>query len=69
MPLYEYRCADCGAMFEKFVRSMTADVDFVCPECQSDSVAKAFSTFATSGTTNRRSTAAANCAPTPTGGG
>lgn len=68
MPLYEYRCTDCGATFEKFVRSMTAEVDFVCPACQSSSVNKAFSTFATSGT-NRGSTAAASCTPTAAGGG
>jgi putative FmdB family regulatory protein len=68
MPLYEYRCADCDTTFEKFVRSMTAEVDFVCPKCHSGSVTKAFSTFATSGT-DRRSTAAANCAPAATGGG
>jgi putative FmdB family regulatory protein len=66
MPLYEYRCSDCGTTFEKFVRSMTARDDFECPECHSDDVVKAFSAFATRGTA-RRTTPPANCAPS--GGG
>ena len=31
MPIYEYRCASCGAEFERLVRSDTA---VTCPECQ-----------------------------------
>lgn len=65
MPLYEYRCDDCGATFEKFVRSFSSNGDIECPECASEEVSRAFSSFATSGTSDR-APAASNCAP---GGG
>lgn len=68
MPLYEYRCDDCHTTFEKFVRSFSSHGEIRCPECNSEDVNKAFSTFATSGTTTKSSTpAAASCAPS--GGG
>lgn len=68
MPLYEYRCEDCHTTFEKFVRSFSSNGDIHCPECDSEDVDKAFSTFATSGTATKSSAStAANCAPS--GGG
>ena len=33
MPIYEYTCKDCETQFEKFVRSMTAEVKVKCPHC------------------------------------
>ncbi len=32
MPLYEYRCADCGAAFEKLTQRANAD-SVTCPHC------------------------------------
>ncbi len=65
MPLYEYRCQNCGTTFEKFVRSFSSQKEIRCPECASRKVSKAFSTFATSGTASRSATT--SCAPS--GGG
>jgi len=66
MPLYEYRCHNCGETFEKLVRSSSNNAGIKCPQCASEDVNKAFSTFATSGTSAAGSTRAADCAP---GGG
>jgi putative FmdB family regulatory protein len=48
MPLYEYRCGDCGRLFERLVRSWNEAVD--CPSCASAQVEKQVSTFAFTGT-------------------
>ncbi|MCF0235034.1 MAG: zinc ribbon domain-containing protein [Thermoguttaceae bacterium] len=40
MPIYEYKCADCGAEFEALV---LRDAQPDCPECQSKSVSKRMS--------------------------
>lgn len=48
MPIYEYRCQECGECFDKFVRSISAEVEVVCPSCGSKQVHKGFSTFASS---------------------
>lgn len=47
MPMFEYRCAECGHKFEELVSS--AD-DFVeCPKCHSAKAEKLLSVFAASG--------------------
>jgi len=40
MPIFEYRCAGCGAQFELLVRS---DTTVACPSCESRQVNKIFS--------------------------
>jgi putative FmdB family regulatory protein len=45
MPLYEYRCADCGATFEKLTRRETAD-SVNCPTCGSARSRRLISVFA-----------------------
>ncbi len=45
MPIYEYTCQDCHAQFEEFVRSMTAKVDVMCPQCGSTKTKKGWSVF------------------------
>jgi putative FmdB family regulatory protein len=41
MPIYEYRCEDCGAAFEKLATAEAEET--ACPECGSDGVRRAFS--------------------------
>jgi len=42
MPIYEYRCRNCGYEFDKFLRTFeTGDVN--CPSCQSVNVEKLLS--------------------------
>lgn len=42
MPIYEYRCPDCGHEFEQLQR-MSDDPIKVCPECSSEGVKKLIS--------------------------
>ncbi|MCS6827620.1 MAG: zinc ribbon domain-containing protein [Caldilinea sp.] len=49
MPLYEYVCSNCGALFEHWVRSASVKEEIVCPHCQSVRVDKKFSTFGVKG--------------------
>ncbi len=47
MPIYEYRCEDCGHSFDKFVRSMFSSIDLECPHCHSKRCKKSISLFGT----------------------
>ena len=44
MPIYEYKCADCGTKFEKLVRNSSPEV--TCPSCGKNHLQQEFSTFA-----------------------
>jgi len=46
MPLYEYRCRDCGRRFEVLQRVGADRTGVTCPECGGAEVAKLLSTFA-----------------------
>lgn len=46
MPIYEYRCKDCGTVFETIVSSFSNADKVVCKKCQSQEVEKQISTFA-----------------------
>jgi putative FmdB family regulatory protein len=59
MPLFEYKCRDCGTKFEKLVTSYADDV--VCRNCQSPRVDKLLSVFAVAG--SLRSRAASEASP------
>lgn len=45
MPIYEYRCLECGERFEKFGRSANARKEVVCPRCGNTEVQKEVSLF------------------------
>jgi len=53
MPIFEFRCDCCETGFELLVRLSEAVI--VCPECKSDKVKKAFSTFAAQGASRGKS--------------
>jgi putative FmdB family regulatory protein len=44
MPLFEFKCRDCGTTFEKIVPSSTTKV--ACKKCESLKVEKLLSVFA-----------------------
>jgi putative FmdB family regulatory protein len=44
MPLFEFKCRDCGVTFEKIVPSSSTAV--VCKKCESPQVEKLLSVFA-----------------------
>ncbi|HID11247.1 MAG TPA: zinc ribbon domain-containing protein [Candidatus Latescibacteria bacterium] len=44
MPIYEYRCSDCGANFEELVLSRNTE-SVRCPQCSSTEVRRKPSVF------------------------
>jgi putative FmdB family regulatory protein len=46
MPIYEYRCADCGRLTSVFVRSASAEQQAACSQCGGTKLARALSRFA-----------------------
>lgn len=43
MPIFEYKCQDCGAQFEKIITSSSSSV--LCRTCESPHVDKLLSVF------------------------
>ncbi len=50
MPIYEYKCKDCGSKFEVLVYSNSEKV--ICEKCGSDDPERLMSGFAASGFTS-----------------
>jgi putative FmdB family regulatory protein len=46
MPIYEYRCEDCGTKFEKLVRRTNGGPEIECPSCGQKHLKQEPSTFA-----------------------
>ncbi|MEJ2079108.1 MAG: zinc ribbon domain-containing protein [Acidobacteriota bacterium] len=57
MPIYEYRCPECGREFERIVANDKAEVR--CPSCGRQKVERLLSSFAVRGGSRRKS----GCAP------
>ncbi len=49
MPIYEYRCRECQAVFPRLQRIGATAAGVRCPECGSDEVERKPSTFASAG--------------------
>jgi putative FmdB family regulatory protein len=47
MPIYEYRCEDCGLEFEKLILSAAQPSGFSCPSCGNSRLTRKLSIFAT----------------------
>lgn len=58
MPIYEYKCGDCGEKFEVFVFSQI-DLKIKCSECGSVNTERVLSSFASGGRD-----ASSSCRPT-----
>lgn len=55
MPIFEYRCTDCGSSFD-ILHKGAENQDLVqCPDCASRNAVKKFSTFAASVTSGSSS--------------
>lgn len=35
MPIYDYRCEECGKVYDVFHKVKEVDEDIVCPDCDS----------------------------------
>lgn len=62
MPLYEYRCNDCGTEFEMMMRFSEADRRPECPFCESLKTQKRLSAVASFGSASPDS-GGSSCAP------
>jgi len=43
MPIFEFRCVQCGHVFEEIFKSSNEDIKLECPECHCDSVDRVLS--------------------------
>ncbi|MBI5281488.1 MAG: zinc ribbon domain-containing protein [Candidatus Solibacter usitatus] len=43
MPMYEYRCTECGKQYEQLRRMTEADTGLMCPQCGSPEVQRQIS--------------------------
>jgi putative FmdB family regulatory protein len=65
MPIYEYRCKQCGNKFDKLVKLSTKTSEIECPKCGAHKADKSVSLFGTSGNTSSSGAAlsASSCGP------
>ena len=57
MPIYEFKCNDCGGVFETFVLSPRHAKEIKCPQCGSSKIVKLLSSFACASASAPRSSA------------
>ncbi|MDP3046863.1 MAG: zinc ribbon domain-containing protein [Chloroflexota bacterium] len=76
MPIYEYKCRDCGDKFEKLVRSLvrptSSEEDLKCPVCRSPKVERQVSLcgyLTSSGAADSGAGSASSSSCAPSGGG
>jgi len=62
MPIYEFRCADCGHVFEELVFRASDQDDLACPRCSGHAVERVLSACCVGGRGDG-SGAAAACVP------
>ena len=67
MPIYEYRCRNCGNEFELLRRLSESDDDIVCEKCGAKQAEKLFSTFAASGAGSDTGASASTCCQASSG--
>jgi putative FmdB family regulatory protein len=69
MPIYEYKCQDCGSKFEKLVRRSDDADALECPSCGKKHLNQELSTFAAHANGSPKDSALPPCAggrcPTP----
>jgi putative FmdB family regulatory protein len=49
MPLYEYKCSDCGTCFDALRAMKEADAPIACPKCGSENTRRMISLFSALG--------------------
>ncbi|MCG6947784.1 MAG: zinc ribbon domain-containing protein [Acidobacteria bacterium] len=46
MPIYEYRCTECGSQFSRLQKIGAGSEGVKCPACESENVERQLSSFA-----------------------
>lgn len=72
MPIFEYKCNDCGKKFDILHKSSTNLEEVVCPDCQSKNSKKLLSSFSasmSSASFDAPSCSTGNCGVPSYGGG
>ncbi|HXL05185.1 MAG: zinc ribbon domain-containing protein [Firmicutes bacterium] len=59
MPIFEFKCKKCGAKFEELLRSSDTS-NVTCPNCGTDEIKRLLSTFAYSGGSGIKTSAASS---------
>ena len=71
MPVFEYKCDDCGSKYDFFHKSLLKQDEVTCPKCGSTNNKKLFSAFATTNSSESEfssSCATGNCSTDYSGG-
>ena len=69
MPIYEYKCRQCGKVFDHLARTLSDQAE-KCPECGAPNPVKQFSTFSTrEGTSGSTSCSTGTCPTSACPGG
>jgi putative FmdB family regulatory protein len=61
MPIFEYRCSDCGTRFEKLIRRAADSDALECPSCGQKHLNQELSTFAAHASGPKSAPAPAGC--------
>jgi len=74
MPIFEYKCNDCGKKFDVLHKSSANLEEVICPDCQSKNSKKLLSSFSaaissSSSFENGPSCSDGSCNASPYGGG
>ena len=59
MPLFEYKCQECGVKFEELRMSGEGNDEVRCPHCSAVNTVKLFSSFSSGSSSNTNNTT--NC--------
>ncbi len=43
MPIFEFRCLECGNLFEKLFRNAGEKMEMICPKCGAESLERVIS--------------------------
>jgi putative FmdB family regulatory protein len=62
MPIYEFRCTECGQVFEELIMRSSDQADLTCPRCAARTVERVLSSCCVGGSADG-SGAAAACVP------
>ncbi len=72
MPIFEYRCENCGSKYDVLHKSSVKQEEVTCPKCNSTKSKKLLSTFSasidSSSSYSSNSCASGNCDVPSTGG-